>query len=90
MKLAPYNRWCGFKSLHECWKAHVASLRSRPILLIDEAHQMSPDVLCELWILSSADLYTTSLLTVILAGDGRLLELLREEDLIFHLHGNPA
>jgi general secretion pathway protein A len=43
---------------------------------------MSPDVLSELRILSSADFDATSLLTVILAGDGRLVELLRHEDLI--------
>jgi type II secretory pathway predicted ATPase ExeA len=39
-------------------------------------------VLNELRILSSADFDTTSLLTVILAGDGRLLDRLRHPDLI--------
>jgi general secretion pathway protein A len=39
-------------------------------------------VLSELRILCSADFDATSLLTVILSGDGRLLELLRHEDLI--------
>ena len=82
VKLAPHNRWCGFKALRERWKAHVASSRIRPVLLIDEAQEMSPDVLSELRILSSADFDATSLLTVILAGDGRLVELLRHEDLI--------
>ena len=82
VKLAPHNRWCGFKALRERWKAHVASSRIRPVLLIDEAQEMSPDVLCELRILSSADFDATSLLTVILSGDGRLLELLRHEDLV--------
>ncbi len=43
---------------------------------------MSPDVLSELRILSSADFDTTSLLTVVLSGDGRLLELLRHQDLV--------
>ncbi len=52
------------------------------MLLIDEAQEMSPDVLSALRILSSADFDATSLLTVILAGDGRLVELLRHEDLI--------
>lgn len=82
VKLAPHNRWCGFKALRERWKAHVASARIRPVLLIDEAQEMSPEVLCELRILSSADFDATSLLTVILSGDGRLLELLRHEDLV--------
>jgi general secretion pathway protein A len=43
---------------------------------------MNPDVLCELRILSSADFDATSLLMVVLSGDGRLLELLRQEDLV--------
>jgi general secretion pathway protein A len=82
VKLAPHNRWCGFKALRERWKAHVASARIRPVLLIDEAQEMSSDVLSELRILSSADFDATSLLTVVLSGDGRLLELLRREDLL--------
>jgi general secretion pathway protein A len=82
VKLAPHNRWGGFKALRERWKAHVASSRIRPVLLIDEAQEMSPDVLGELRILSSADFDATSLLTVVLSGDGRLLELLRQEDLV--------
>jgi type II secretory pathway predicted ATPase ExeA len=52
------------------------------VLLIDEAQEMSPEVLCELRILSSAELDATSLLTVILSGDGRLLDLLRHQDLV--------
>jgi type II secretory pathway predicted ATPase ExeA len=58
---------------------------------------MDPDVLNELRILASADFDSTSLLTVILSGDGRLLELLRHEDLIplgtrirTRLHTEPA
>src|SRR6202044_748072 len=71
-----------FKALRERWKAHVASSRIRPVLLIDEAQEMSPEVLSELRILSSADFDATSLLTVVLSGDGRLVELLRHEDLV--------
>jgi general secretion pathway protein A len=82
VKLTPHNRWGGFKALRERWKTHVASARIRPVLLVDEAQEMSPDVLGELRILSSADFDATSLLTVVLSGDGRLLELLRQEDLI--------
>ena len=40
------------------------------------------EVLSELRILSSADFDATSLLTVVLSGDGRLLELLRQDDLV--------
>jgi general secretion pathway protein A len=82
VKLAPHNRWGGFKALRERWKTHVASSRIRPVLLVDEAQEMSPDVLSELRILSSADFDATSLLTVVLSGDGRLPELLRQEDLV--------
>jgi general secretion pathway protein A len=82
VKLAPHNRWGGFKALRERWKTHVAAARIRPVLLIDEAQEMAGDVLGELRILSSADFDATSLLTVVLAGDGRLLELLRQEHLV--------
>jgi type II secretory pathway predicted ATPase ExeA len=82
VKLTPSNRWGGFRTLRERWKAHLASTRIKPVLLIDEAQEMAPEVLSELRILSSADFDATSLLTVVLSGDGRLLELLRHEDLI--------
>src|ERR1700756_3595167 len=82
VKLTPSNRWGGFKALRERWKAHVASSRIRPVLLVDEAQEMTPEVLGELRILSSADFDATSLLTVVLSGDGRLLELLRQEPLV--------
>jgi len=82
VKLRPSNRWGGFKALRERWKAHVASSRIKPVLLVDESQEMDPEVLNELRILSRADFDATSLLTVVLSGDGRLLELLRHEDLI--------
>jgi len=82
VKLSPSNRWGGFKALRERWKLHVASSRIKPVLLVDEAQEMAADVLSELRILSSADFDATSLLTVVLSGDGRLLELLRQEDLV--------
>jgi type II secretory pathway predicted ATPase ExeA len=97
VKLRPSNRWGGFRALRERWKAHVASTRIKPVLLIDEAQEMDPEVLSELRILSSSDFDSASLLTVILSGDGRLLELLRHEDLIplgtrirTRLHTEPA
>ena len=82
VKLSPSNRWGGFKALREKWKSHVVSSRIKPVLLVDEAQEMAPDVLSELRILSSADFDATSLLTVVLAGDGRLLDLLRHQDLV--------
>ncbi len=82
VKLSPSNRWGGFRALRERWKAHVVSSRIKPVLLVDEAQEMAPQVLGELRILSSADFDATSLLTVVLSGDARLLELLRHEDLV--------
>jgi len=82
VQLRPSNRWGGFHALRERWKAHVAATRIKPVLLIDEAQEMDPSVLSELRILASADFDSTALLTVILCGDGRLLELLRQEDLV--------
>jgi len=82
VKLSPANRYGGFKVLRERWRAHLSSSRIKPVLLIDEAQEMSPEVLSELRLLSSADFDATSLLTVVLSGDGRLLELLRHQDLV--------
>ena len=82
VKLSPSNRWGGFRSLRERWKSHLDASRIKPVLLVDEAQQMEPDVLNELRILSSADFDATSLLTVVLSGDNRLPELFRQDDLI--------
>jgi general secretion pathway protein A len=82
VKLSPWNRWGGFKALRERWRAHVTSSRIKPVLLVDEAQEMSPEVLNELRILSSADFDATSLLTAVLSGDGRLLEQLRRPELV--------
>lgn len=82
VKLSPSNRWGGFKALREKWRAHLASSQIKPVLLVDEAQEMAPEVLNELRLLSSADFDATSLLTVVLSGDGRLLDLLRHPDLI--------
>jgi general secretion pathway protein A len=82
VKLSPWNRWGGFKALRERWRAHLTATRIKPVLLVDEAQEMSPEVLSELRILSSADFDARSLLTVVLSGDGRLLERLRHPDLV--------
>ena len=82
VKLSPLNRWGGFKALRERWRAHVASARIKPVLLIDEAQEMNSEVLAELRLLASADFDAASLLTVVLCGDGRLPERLRQADLV--------
>jgi general secretion pathway protein A len=79
--LRPHNRWAGTKVLRECWQAHIDASLSRPVLIIDEAQEMKPPVLAELRLLSSARLDSHILLTVVLAGDGRLIERLRTDEL---------
>jgi general secretion pathway protein A len=62
------------------WQTHIDSALSRPVLIIDEAQEMHPQVLSELRLLSSARLDSHVLLTVVLAGDGRLVERLRSDE----------
>jgi general secretion pathway protein A len=80
--LSPHNRWGGFKALREKWLAHLSATLYRPVLLIDEAQQMESEVFSELRLLASTHFDSRSLLTVILAGDSRLLERLRSPDLV--------
>jgi len=79
---SPSNRWGGFKALREKWQAHLAATLYRPVLLIDEAQQMDPEVFSELRLLASSNFDSRSLVTVLLAGDSRLLERLRSPDLV--------
>ncbi|MGH8299590.1 MAG: ExeA family protein [Steroidobacteraceae bacterium] len=76
------NRWGGFKALRTRWLDHLGSTTRRSVLLIDEAQEMSPAVLNELRLLASARFDSQSLLCVVLAGDARLLDKLRREELI--------
>ena len=80
--LAPHNRWAGFKALREKWLAHVEATRYRPVLLVDEAQEMSHPVLAELRILASTDFDSRTILTVVLVGDGRLVQEFRRETLL--------
>jgi type II secretory pathway predicted ATPase ExeA len=79
--LKPHNRWNGFKTLREQWAAHLESTLLRPVLLIDEAQEMPSLVLSELRLLTSAHFDSRALLSVVLAGDGRLTDLFRREEL---------
>jgi len=81
VKLTPRNRWGGFKALRESWAEHIESTLLRPVLLVDEAQQMNPAVLTELRILTSTRLDSRVILSVVLAGDRRLEEKLRQEEL---------
>jgi type II secretory pathway predicted ATPase ExeA len=82
VQLSPHNRWAGFKVLRERWQAHIDAALVRPVLIVDEAQEMVPKVLAELRLLSSTRLDSHILLTVVLAGDGRLLERFRTDELL--------
>jgi len=82
VQLSPHNRWAGCKVLRERWQTHIDAALVRPVLIVDEAQEMVPKVFAELRLLSSARLDSHILLTVVLAGDGRLVERFRSEELL--------
>ena len=82
VSLTPRNRWGGFKAIREKWSAHVDATLIRPVLVIDEAQEMPAVVLNEMRLLSSRDYDSRTLLFVILAGDARLRDKLKSEDLL--------
>ena len=81
VELRPANRWGGAKVLRDRWQTHIDSALSRPVLIVDEAQEMRSAVLGELRLLSSARLDSHILLSVVLAGDGRLLEAFKSDEL---------
>ena len=80
--IRPHNRWGGFKKLRERWIAHLESTNVRQVLVIDEAQEMPAAVLNELRLLSSDRFDSRSLLSVVLAGDARLVAKLGREELL--------
>jgi general secretion pathway protein A len=80
--LKPHNRWGGFKVLRQCWQSYIESTLSRPVLLVDEAQEMSTAVLSELRLLSSMHFDSRILLSVVLAGDARLTNRFRQDELL--------
>jgi general secretion pathway protein A len=82
VQLSPHNRWAGAKVLRERWQAHIDAALARPVLVADEAQDMSTAVLNEMRHLSSARLDSHMLLTAILAGDTRLVDKFRTDDLL--------
>jgi len=82
VQLQPHNRWSGSKALREKWQAHIEAALFRPVLVIDEAQEMHSSVLSELRLLCSTRLDSHMLLTTVLAGDVRLLERLRSDELL--------
>jgi general secretion pathway protein A len=82
VELQPHNRWGGAKLLRERWQSHIDASLCRPVLIVDEAQEMLIPVLAELRLLCSARLDSHLLLTVVLAGDQRLLERFRCDELL--------
>lgn len=81
VELTPRNRWGGFKALRETWQEHMETTLLRPVLLVDEAQEVNPKVLTELRLLGSTRFDSRVILGVVLAGDRRLLDKLRKEEL---------
>jgi len=80
--LRPHNRYAGSKILRERWQTHIDASLSRPVLIVDEAQEMSSSVLAELRLLSAIRLDSHLLLTIILAGDRRLVERFRSDEFL--------
>jgi type II secretory pathway predicted ATPase ExeA len=74
--LKVHYRWASFKDLRAKWENHLQTTLCRPVLLIDEAQEMEPDVLSELRLLASTHFDSRRILTVVLSGDSRLADLL--------------
>lgn len=80
--LTASNRWGGAKMLRQKWQNFIESSLYRPVLIADEAQSMSPAVLCELRLLASADLDSRLMLSVVMAGDDRLVKKLQTDELL--------
>ena len=80
--LRPHNRWAGAKVLRDQWQAHIETTLLRPVLLIDEAQEMAPLVLHELRLLLSTHFDSRQILSVVLAGDRRLADKMKREELL--------
>jgi len=75
------NRFGGYISLRNRWKRHLETSQFRPVLFIDEAQEMPAATLNELRLLASMNFDCQTILTIILAGDGRLTDRFRLAEL---------
>ena len=76
------NRWGAYKTVRAKWQDHIKQTLFRPVLLIDEAQEMSAPLLAELRLIGSTNLDSSTIVTVILSGDRRLEAKLRTPDLL--------
>ena len=82
VQLTPNNRWNGTKLLRKRWQEHIEKALFRPLLVIDESQEMQSAVFTELRLLCSTRLDSKLLLTVVFAGDDRLQNKFRSEELL--------
>jgi type II secretory pathway predicted ATPase ExeA len=80
--LAAHNRFAGFKALRARWSDHIDKTLKRPVLIIDEAQEALTTVFNELRVLASKELDSRQLLCVVFAGDARLPDRLRSQELL--------
>ncbi len=80
--LKPSNRWGGFKALRERWIHHQDSALLKPVLLIDEAQEMNPNVMNELRLLTSLEFDSKIALSIVFSGDQRLNDKLKTPELL--------
>src|SRR5262249_23095176 len=76
------NRYGGFQALRKKWRQHIDSTLLRPVLLIDEAQAMQTVTLSELRLLLADEFDSRRILTVVLAGDMRMVERLKDIELL--------
>ena len=69
------------RRLQEKFETSLQDDARRPVLLVDEAHDMRPDVLAILRILTNFDMDSRLVLSVILAGQTPLAKMLRSDEL---------
>jgi len=82
VSLNPAKRYGGFKALRTRWNDHCKTTLLRPVLLIDEAQEVSSECLTELRLLQSTSFDSKSLLFTILCGDSRLPDSFRTPALL--------
>ncbi|MCU0691166.1 MAG: AAA family ATPase [Polyangiaceae bacterium] len=69
------------RRLQEKFEASHADDARRPVLLVDEAHEMRPDVLGILRVLTNYDMDSRLVLSVVLSGQPPLARMLRSDEL---------
>lgn len=82
VQLRVSNRYGGFQALRKKWRHHIESTLLRPVLLIDEAQSMQTMALSELRLMLADEFDSKRILTVVLAGDMRLAERLKDIELV--------